>query len=122
MHTADGSCVVVVQCRTSSPRWDSTVSTSPRPELKDSTGWLSSRRLLHLSARPLANFPIPGITFIDFLPLLRTPGDFEMLLTHFMNHIYNVTMPAAGITKIDVVVGLDARGFLLGSVHTVLAR
>ena len=45
-----------------------------------------------------------------------------MLLTHFMNHIYNVTMPAAGITKIDVVVGLDARGFLLGSVHTVLAR
>ena len=65
-----------------------------------------------------ANFPIPGITFIDFLPLLRTPGDFEMLLTHFMNHIYNVTMPTAGVDKIDVVVGLDARGFLLGSVHT----
>jgi adenine phosphoribosyltransferase len=37
-----------------------------------------------------------------------------MLLTHFMNHIYNVTLPAAGVDKIDVVVGLDARGFLLG--------
>ncbi|CDZ97169.1 adenine phosphoribosyltransferase [Phaffia rhodozyma] len=60
------------------------------------------------------NFPIKGVTFIDFLPILRDPQDFEMLLTHFLNHIYTVTMPKAGIKKIDAIVGLDARGFLLG--------
>jgi adenine phosphoribosyltransferase len=35
-------------------------------------------------------------------------------MTHFMNHIFTKTLPAHPDTKVDVVVGLDARGFLLG--------
>lgn len=62
----------------------------------------------------LADFPKKGITFIDFLPLLRNPQQFEMLLTHFLTHIYTVTFPTSNVKKVDYVVGLDARGFLLG--------
>jgi adenine phosphoribosyltransferase len=43
-----------------------------------------------------------------------------MLITHFMNHIYTVTMPRANVDRIDVIVGLDARGFLIGSVLPVV--
>jgi adenine/guanine phosphoribosyltransferase-like PRPP-binding protein len=37
-----------------------------------------------------------------------------MLLTHFLTHLYTVTFPKHQITKVDYIVGLDARGFLLG--------
>lgn len=37
-----------------------------------------------------------------------------MLLTHFLTHIYTVTFPTNNVKKVDYVVGLDARGFLLG--------
>ena len=62
-------------------------------------------------------FPIPGITFLDIFPLLKDPILFETLITHFMNHITNHTIPVLnGGKKIDVVVGLDARGFILGPI------
>ena len=34
-------------------------------------------------------------------------------MTHFMNHLFTKTLPKCE-NKVDVVVGLDARGFLLG--------
>jgi adenine phosphoribosyltransferase len=34
-------------------------------------------------------------------------------MTHFMNHLFTKTLPQNG-NKVDVIVGLDARGFLLG--------
>lgn len=40
---------------------------------------------------------------------------FETLITHLVHHITSQTIPKAG-KKIDVVVGLDARGFLLGPI------
>lgn len=62
-------------------------------------------------------FPKPGITFLDIFPLLKDPILFETLITHFMNHITNHTIPVLnGGKKIDVVVGLDARGFILGPI------
>ena len=55
---------------------------------------------------------------MDFLPILRSPQAFETLLTHFLNHINTSIIPNipsdVPSKKIDVIVGLDARGFLLG--------
>ena len=40
----------------------------------------------------------------------------ETLITSFVHHITSVTLPRASVGKIDVVVGLDARGFLIGPI------
>ncbi|KAH8929212.1 putative adenine phosphoribosyltransferase [Atractiella rhizophila] len=58
------------------------------------------------------DWPKPGITFIDIFPLFQNAQDFECLITYFMSHIFS-TFPGV---KIDVIVGLEARGFLLGPI------
>ncbi|KIM90710.1 hypothetical protein PILCRDRAFT_981 [Piloderma croceum F 1598] len=67
-----------------------------------------------LTAHP--DFPKKGIVFLDIFPLLRNPVAFETLVTHFMHHLTSHTIPNSPTKKIDVVVGLDARGFLLGPI------
>ncbi|KAI6119418.1 hypothetical protein EDD16DRAFT_1706732 [Pisolithus croceorrhizus] len=64
-----------------------------------------------------ADFPKPGVGFLDIFPLLRNPLAFETLITHFVHHILSQTIPKSLLKKVDVVVGLDARGFLLGTDH-----
>lgn len=54
--------------------------------------------------------------FLDIFPILRNPLAFETLITHFLHHLTSHTIAAAPSKKIDVVVGLDARGFLLGPI------
>lgn len=54
--------------------------------------------------------------FLDIFPILRDPLAFETLITHFLHHITSITLPSSPSRKIDVVVGLDARGFLLGPI------
>lgn len=63
------------------------------------------------------DFPKKGIYFCDIFPVLRDPLTFELLITHFVSHVFNTTIPnyAKG-QKIDAVVGLDARGFLIGPI------
>ncbi|WWD21958.1 adenine phosphoribosyltransferase [Kwoniella shandongensis] len=58
------------------------------------------------------DFPKKGITFLDIFPLLRSPLAFETLITHLTHHILT-TFPSS---KPDVIVGLDARGFLIGPI------
>jgi adenine phosphoribosyltransferase len=41
---------------------------------------------------------------------------FETLISHFIHHIASSTVSRSTSGKIDVVVGLDARGFLLGPI------
>lgn len=53
---------------------------------------------------------------MDIFPLLRDPLAFETLITHFVHHITSHTIPKSVRKKVDVVVGLDARGFLLGPI------
>ncbi|CAM0142457.1 adenine phosphoribosyltransferase [Umbelopsis sp. WA50703] len=56
-----------------------------------------------------ADFPKKGIVFKDMFPVFQDPTAVEALITNIVHHIastYN--------EKIDVVVGLDARGFLFG--------
>ncbi|WVQ76709.1 adenine phosphoribosyltransferase [Cryptococcus sp. DSM 104548] len=57
------------------------------------------------------DFPKKGITFLDIFPILRDPVAFENLITHLLHHIFTTHK-----TKPDVIVGLDARGFLLGPI------
>ncbi|KAG9009908.1 adenine phosphoribosyltransferase [Tulasnella sp. JGI-2019a] len=64
------------------------------------------------------DFPKKGIVFLDMFPILRNPVAFEVLITHLTHHIMSETIsPARGnVKKIDVVIGLEARGFLLGPI------
>ncbi|KAF9469123.1 phosphoribosyltransferase-like protein [Collybia nuda] len=62
------------------------------------------------------DFPKKGIVFLDIFPLLRNPVAFETLITHFLHHITSHTILKSPTKKVDVVVGLDARGFLFGPI------
>ncbi|KJA29981.1 hypothetical protein HYPSUDRAFT_125637 [Hypholoma sublateritium FD-334 SS-4] len=68
----------------------------------------------HLTAYP--DFPKKGIVFLDICPILRNPLVFETLITHLVHHITSDTLNRSPTKKIDVVVGLDARGFLFGPI------
>ncbi|KAL2919042.1 adenine phosphoribosyltransferase [Polyrhizophydium stewartii] len=58
--------------------------------------------------RPTADFPKKGILFQDIFPIFEDPKATESLVEHIINHLKETG------TKVDVVVGLDSRGFLLG--------
>jgi len=62
------------------------------------------------------DFPKKGINFLDIFPILRDPVAFETLITNLLHHITSHTVRNLPSKKIDVVVGLDARGFLLGPI------
>ncbi|KAI1849050.1 hypothetical protein JX265_011286 [Neoarthrinium moseri] len=59
--------------------------------------------------RRFPDFPIPGIQFIDILPIFQDPKIFDALLQVLEAEIRE-TLGAIP----DVIVGLDARGFLFG--------
>ncbi|KAH9978083.1 phosphoribosyltransferase-like protein [Lactifluus volemus] len=62
------------------------------------------------------DFPRKGVAFCDIFPLFRNPLAFEALITHLTHHLVSYVIPTSPNGKIDVIVGLDARGFLLGPV------
>ncbi len=71
----------------------------------------SAKISLYGALRRFANFPVPGISFIDIMPLFLDPQIHTNLLRCLeleALHFSNTT------DKPDIVVGLDARGFLFG--------
>ncbi|RAH71209.1 adenine phosphoribosyltransferase APT1 [Aspergillus aculeatinus CBS 121060] len=60
--------------------------------------------------RQFPNFPLPGILFEDILPIFANPTTHEALVRCLELHILEST----GNQKPDVIVGLEARGFLFG--------
>lgn len=60
--------------------------------------------------RTVSDWPAPGVEFRDITPLLQNARDFRVLMDAFV-HRY-----MAPERRPDVVAGLDARGFILGSV------
>ena len=58
--------------------------------------------------RTVPDWPAPGVQFRDITPLLSNPRVFRLLIDQFV-HRYFETRPHA-------VAGLDARGFIIGSV------
>lgn len=78
---------------------------------------LASTKISLLGAlKTFPDFPIPGINFIDILPLFQDPKIHTALLRALELQLVSFAAPGsdAPITKPDVVVGLDARGFLFG--------
>ncbi|KAI9490253.1 adenine phosphoribosyltransferase [Zychaea mexicana] len=55
------------------------------------------------------DFPKKGIVFKDLFPIFQDPTAVESLISNIVHHISSTYEE-----KIDAVVGLDARGFLLG--------
>jgi adenine phosphoribosyltransferase len=60
--------------------------------------------------RTVPNWPAPGVQFRDITPLLQNPKVFRVLIDAFVHRYMESPM------RPDVVAGLDARGFILGSV------
>ncbi|KAL2165792.1 hypothetical protein VTG60DRAFT_3824 [Thermothelomyces hinnuleus] len=72
---------------------------------------LASTKITLLKAlKHFPDFPIPGIKFIDILPLFQDPVIHETLLRALELQVLEFGEQA----KPDVIVGLDARGFLFG--------
>lgn len=60
--------------------------------------------------RTVPDWPAPGVQFRDITPLLQNPKVFRVLIDAFVHRYMDADM------RPDVVAGLDARGFILGSV------
>lgn len=58
--------------------------------------------------RTVPHWPHEGVMFRDITPLLQNPKSFRMLIDIFVHRYMG--------EQIDVVAGLDARGFIIGSV------
>ncbi|KAM0511664.1 hypothetical protein ACHAPE_009622 [Trichoderma viride] len=70
----------------------------------------SAQISLRKTLREFPDFPIPGIDFVDIMPLFANPEAHATLLSALELQ----TAEAFGANKPDVIVGLDARGFLFG--------
>lgn len=65
---------------------------------------------LRAHIRTVPDWPAPGVQFRDITPLLQEPKVFRVLIDAFVHHFM------APEHKPDVIAGLDARGFIIGSV------
>jgi adenine phosphoribosyltransferase len=57
--------------------------------------------------RAIPDFPIPGILFRDITPLMGDPAGFKAMIDLFVDRFRDA--------KIDAVVGIEARGYMIGS-------
>lgn len=60
------------------------------------------------SIRSVPDWPKPGVTFRDITPVLQDPRSFRVLVDLFVYRYMR--------QHLDLVAGIDARGFILGSV------
>jgi adenine phosphoribosyltransferase len=60
--------------------------------------------------RTVPDWPAPGVQFRDITPLLQDAKVFRVLIDAFVHRYMGIDM------RPDVVAGLDARGFIMGSV------
>lgn len=70
----------------------------------------ASLALLRAKVRAIPDFPSPGILFRDITPVLADPIAFATAVELHVHHVADI----AG--AIDLVVGMESRGFLFGSV------
>ena len=70
----------------------------------------STTDFLRAHIRTVPDWPAPGVQFRDITPLLQDPAVFRVLIDAFVQRYRDAAM------RPDVVAGLDARGFILGSV------
>ena len=58
--------------------------------------------------RTVPDWPAPGVQFRDITPLLSNPRVFRVLIDEFVHRYFDL--------RADAIAGLDARGFIIGSV------
>ena len=58
--------------------------------------------------RTVPDWPAPGVQFRDITPLLQNPRVFRVLIDQFVHRYFDL--------RPDIIAGLDARGFIIGSV------
>ncbi len=58
--------------------------------------------------RTVPDWPAPGVMFRDITPLLSNPRVFRVLIDQFVHRYFS--------PRPDAIAGLDARGFIIGSV------
>jgi adenine phosphoribosyltransferase len=63
---------------------------------------------LRALVREIPDYPHAGVTFRDITPLLADPRTFRILIDEFVHRYFDVRPTA--------IAGLDARGFIIGSV------
>ncbi len=66
------------------------------------------REIILNSIRDIPNFPKPGIIFKDITTLLNNPKAFKTLMNHLEDRYKNY--------ELDYIAGIDARGFIFGSI------
>lgn len=59
------------------------------------------------AVRDVPDFPKPGILFKDITPVLADPA--------LLSATIDGMIAASGVTRVDKVIGIDARGFIFGS-------
>ncbi|XP_044126351.1 adenine phosphoribosyltransferase [Bufo gargarizans] len=69
---------------------------------------LDKQVLLRGSVREFPDFPAPGVIFRDITPVLRDPAAFSAAIDLFEAYLREK------FPKIDLIAGLDSRGFLFG--------
>jgi len=67
-----------------------------------------SAELIRRTLRSVADWPQPGVTFRDITPVLQDPRTFRVLIDLFVYRYMR--------QRLDLVAGVDARGFIVGSV------
>ena len=71
---------------------------------------MDTTQFLRQHIRTVNDWPAPGVAFRDITPLLGQPQVFRVLIDAFVHRYMAASM------RPDVVAGLDARGFIIGSV------
>ncbi|AEF40270.1 adenine phosphoribosyltransferase [Hoyosella subflava] len=60
--------------------------------------------------RTVPDFPQPGVTFADLTPVFADPAGLRVIVNGLVEAVH-----APGVGEVDLVAGIDSRGFLLGS-------
>jgi adenine phosphoribosyltransferase len=74
----------------------------------DEEAMLPPRERIRRTVRTVPDWPLPGIMFRDITPLLSDAAVFRLLIDEFVQRYRD--------QRVSVIAGLDARGFIVGSV------
>jgi adenine phosphoribosyltransferase len=69
---------------------------------------LSASEYIKEHIRTVPDWPLAGVMFRDITPLLQNPKTFRVLIEMFVHRYMDANL--------DLIAGLDARGFIIGSV------
>jgi adenine phosphoribosyltransferase len=69
---------------------------------------MDDHALIRDTIRTVPDWPVPGVQFRDITPLLQSPRVFRVLIDQFVHRYFDA--------RPDSIAGLDARGFIIGSV------